>query len=91
MGRVGDKVKGWKPGIMMVMVQMVGAGLNIFYKLAATDGMNMKILVAYRFLIASAFIVPLALYVDRYLTVKHHFQFYFVLYRSTNCGYYRTI
>lgn len=49
----------------MVLVQTMFAGANIFYKLAANDGMNVKILVAYRFLFASAFMIPLALYVER--------------------------
>lgn len=72
----GDNIKKWQPGLLMVMVQIIGAGLNIFYKLAANDGMSMKIMVAYRFLIASAFIVPIALYVDRYLPLCFIFIFY---------------
>ncbi|KAM7482237.1 hypothetical protein LguiB_006820 [Lonicera macranthoides] len=51
--------------MMMVVVQIVVAGVNIFYKLAANDGMSLRVLVAYRFLFAAAFVLPLALYLDR--------------------------
>ncbi|XP_028095523.1 WAT1-related protein At1g68170-like [Camellia sinensis] len=41
------------------------AVVNIFYKMAANDGMKMTVLIAYRFLFASAFILPLALFLER--------------------------
>ncbi|KAA8536507.1 hypothetical protein F0562_028985 [Nyssa sinensis] len=65
MGKICNTVHGLKPTLLMVVVQLVMAGMNIFYKLAANDGMSLRVLVAYRFLLAAAFIVPLALYVER--------------------------
>nr|CAB53493.1 CAA303720.1 protein [Oryza sativa] len=50
----------------MVVVQVVFAGVNIFYKLAVVcDGMDMRVLVAYRYLFASAVLAPLAYFVER--------------------------
>lgn len=54
-----------KPTILMVFVQFAFAGANVLYKLAVNDGMSSKVLVAYRFLFATAFIVPLALIFER--------------------------
>ncbi|GMH29185.1 hypothetical protein Nepgr_031028 [Nepenthes gracilis] len=54
-----------KPLIVMVIVQFTYAGLNFFYKLAANDGMNLRILVVYRFLFAAAFTAPLAFFFER--------------------------
>lgn len=44
----------------------MSAGVNIFYKLAVLDGMDMRVLVAYRYLFASAFLAPLAYFIERY-------------------------
>ncbi|KAL1807551.1 hypothetical protein ACET3Z_024541 [Daucus carota] len=55
---------GLKPTLVMIVVQMSFSAMNIFYKLAAMDGMNLNILVAYRFLFAAAFMLPLALLVE---------------------------
>ena len=63
--RVCNSIHGLKATMMMVVVQIVMAGVNVFYKLAANDGMNLRVLVAYRFLFAAAFVLPLALYLDR--------------------------
>ncbi|XP_052204124.1 WAT1-related protein At1g25270-like [Diospyros lotus] len=49
----------------MVVVLASFAGLNVFYKLATNDGMSLRVLVAYRFLFASAFSVPVAIIVER--------------------------
>ncbi|XP_008785911.2 WAT1-related protein At1g25270-like [Phoenix dactylifera] len=54
-----------KPAGGMVLVQLVFAGVNIFYKLAINDGMDMRILVTYRFLFATAFLGPLAFFLER--------------------------
>ncbi|KAF1886512.1 hypothetical protein Lal_00045745 [Lupinus albus] len=54
-----------KAPFVMVVVQVAYAGVSILYKLVAKDGMNLSILMAYRFLFASAFIVPLAFLVER--------------------------
>ncbi|GAB4841168.1 hypothetical protein Ancab_021912 [Ancistrocladus abbreviatus] len=63
--RLWSIMEGLKPIVMMVVVQVAFAGVNIFYKLAANDGMNLRILVAYRFLFAVAFIVPFAFFLER--------------------------
>uniref|UniRef100_A0A7N0TWM9 WAT1-related protein n=2 Tax=Kalanchoe fedtschenkoi TaxID=63787 RepID=A0A7N0TWM9_KALFE len=61
-GRAARRVlEGAKPAALMVVVQTLYAGVNVFYKLAANDGMNLRVLVAYRLLFAAAFMVPLAL------------------------------
>ncbi|XP_059653384.1 WAT1-related protein At1g68170-like [Cornus florida] len=65
MERICNAVHGLKPVMMMVVVNMAMAGVNVLYKLAANDGMSLRVLVAYRFLFAAAFIVPLAFYVER--------------------------
>ncbi|KAF8411629.1 hypothetical protein HHK36_004187 [Tetracentron sinense] len=66
MGRdLGHIINGMKPAMVMVVVQIVFAGVNVFYKLATNDGMNLKILVAYRYLFATASLVPLAFIVER--------------------------
>ncbi|KAK4793464.1 hypothetical protein SAY86_023899 [Trapa natans] len=54
-----------KPVAVMVLVQVVYAGLNIVYKLAANDGMNLRLVVAYRFLFGTAVMVPLAFFMER--------------------------
>ncbi|KAL9236029.1 hypothetical protein vseg_010742 [Gypsophila vaccaria] len=49
----------------MVIAQITFAFVNILYKVAANDGMNLRILIAYRFLFGSAFLVPLAFFIER--------------------------
>lgn len=70
MGKICDKVHGLKPIIMMVFIQIGYAGMTLLYKLASNDGMSLRILIAYRFLFASATVLPLALYFDRYSTFR---------------------
>ncbi|KAK3012192.1 hypothetical protein RJ639_010887 [Escallonia herrerae] len=65
MGKIWNVIHGLKPAMMMVIVQIALAGVSVFYKLASNDGMSMRVTVAYRFLFAAAFVVPLALYVER--------------------------
>ncbi|RLM65682.1 WAT1-related protein [Panicum miliaceum] len=62
-GGSGDDVA--RPVAAMVLVQVVFAGVNIFYKLAVSDGMDMRVLVAYRYIFASAFLAPLAYFIER--------------------------
>lgn len=59
------KLQGLKPVIVMVIVQTSYAGMNILNKLAADDGMNLAVLVAYRLLSAAAFVLPLAFFFER--------------------------
>ncbi|KAF8660021.1 hypothetical protein HU200_058106 [Digitaria exilis] len=54
----------------MVVVQVIFAGVNIFYKLAVSDGMDMRVLVAYRYLFASAFLAPLAYFIERVVVLS---------------------
>ncbi|OAY75860.1 WAT1-related protein [Ananas comosus] len=40
-------------------------GVNVFYKLAINDGMDLRVLVAFRYLFATAFLAPLAFFFER--------------------------
>lgn len=55
-----------KPAMVMVVVQILFAGMNVLYKLVANDGMNLRILIAYRMMFAAAFMIPIALVFERY-------------------------
>ncbi|KAK8699920.1 hypothetical protein V6N13_018328 [Hibiscus sabdariffa] len=65
MEQIFNILHGLKPAMLMVVVQMVFAGVNVLYKLAVIDGMSFKVMVAYRFIFASALMIPLALFVER--------------------------
>ncbi|XP_044490874.1 WAT1-related protein At1g68170-like [Mangifera indica] len=54
-----------KPALVMVVVQVIYAGATIFYKLAIIDGMSFSIIVAYRFIISTAIMLPFAFFVER--------------------------
>ncbi|XP_031259819.1 WAT1-related protein At1g09380-like [Pistacia vera] len=54
-----------KPAFFMVVVQVAYAVVNVLYKLAANDGMSLSVIVAYRFIFATVFTVPLALILER--------------------------
>lgn len=62
---IKKRMNGAKPAILMVIVQASFAGVNVVYKLAANDGMKLRLVVAYRLLFATAFITPLALFFER--------------------------
>ena len=66
MERICRVLQGLKPALLMVLVQVAFAAVNVLYKLAANDGMNLKIIVAYRFIFATAFMAPLAFIVERF-------------------------
>ncbi|KXG27497.1 WAT1-related protein At1g68170 [Sorghum bicolor] len=72
-----------KPVAAMVAIQVMSAGVNIFYKLAVSDGMDMRVLVAYRYLFASAFLAPLAYFIERKRRTKLTWR---VLVMSFICG-----
>ncbi|EOX92386.1 Auxin-induced protein 5NG4, putative isoform 1 [Theobroma cacao] len=57
--------QGLKPVVIMLLVQAVLAGVNVMYKLAVVDGMSMRVLISYRFIFATVFILPLALILER--------------------------
>ncbi|KAI4318782.1 hypothetical protein MLD38_032449 [Melastoma candidum] len=56
---------GLKSPFMMVLVQVALAISNILYKLAASRGMSLKIIVAYRLVLATAFLGPIAFFYER--------------------------
>ncbi|KAL1557798.1 WAT1-related protein-like protein [Salvia divinorum] len=65
MGKLYKILDALKPMMMMVTVQVALAGVNILYKLVANTGMSLPILIAYRFIFASATVAPLALVLER--------------------------
>ncbi|XP_054800461.1 WAT1-related protein At1g25270-like [Prosopis cineraria] len=72
-----------KPAMLMVVAQIGGVGLNVLYKLAVDDGMNLRVLIAYRFIFATGFISPLALIVGRNKRPKMTWT---VLFQAFLCG-----
>ncbi|XP_054797521.1 WAT1-related protein At1g25270-like [Prosopis cineraria] len=54
-----------KAACMMIVVQVAYAGVSILYKMVANEGTSLSVLMAYRFLFASAFMLPLAFFMDR--------------------------
>jgi hypothetical protein len=66
-GTGGGSMEGLKSVLGMILVQTGFAGMNIFYKLAIDDGMDLRILTAYRYAFATVFLVPLAFILERYV------------------------
>jgi hypothetical protein len=64
-GGGGGVVDGAKPAVAMVAVEFVFSALQIFIKLALDDDMDVRVLVAYRLMFASAFLCPLAFLIER--------------------------
>ncbi|XP_022762929.1 WAT1-related protein At1g25270-like isoform X2 [Durio zibethinus] len=83
MGRIGNLVHGLKPPMLMVVVQAIFAGINLMYKLAANDGMSLRIIVAYRFMFATVVMVPLAVILERKSLRKINRM---VLFQAFLCG-----
>ncbi|KAL8155928.1 hypothetical protein AgCh_001106 [Apium graveolens] len=54
-----------KPTILMVIAETIMGVNNVLYKLAVDDGFDLRILVTYRFIFAAAFMVPVALFIER--------------------------
>lgn len=67
--KLWNMIHGLKATIFMVVVQISLGGVSIFYKLASNDGMSMRVMVAYRFLFAAATVIPLALFLERFLII----------------------
>lgn len=92
MEKVRNIVNGLKPTLFMIMVQTTFAVVNVFYKLAADDGMNLSVLIAYRFIFAAAFMLPLAFVVERFtnsslyiyicLFLRYHKIYIVIIYTS---------
>ncbi|KAL5854910.1 hypothetical protein ACOSQ4_004712 [Xanthoceras sorbifolium] len=53
-------------------------GLNVFYKLAANDGMSLQVIIAYRFIFATTSMIPLALFLESQILLC------FVFYANSN-------
>ncbi|KAK4564169.1 hypothetical protein RGQ29_006307 [Quercus rubra] len=83
MGYLCNVIQSSKPGILMVVGQMVYAGMNILYKLVSENGVNLRILIAYRMLFATAFMVPLALIFERKTRPK---LTWVVMFQAFLCG-----
>ncbi|KAL5578293.1 hypothetical protein UlMin_019992 [Ulmus minor] len=64
-GPIFETLDGLKPALLMVIVQVGGSAVNVLLKLADNDGMSLKIIIAYRFILATVFILPLALIFER--------------------------
>ncbi|KDP46086.1 hypothetical protein JCGZ_06597 [Jatropha curcas] len=73
-----------KPILLMVVAQLSFSGVNVFYKLASYDGMNLRVLIAYRFIFASAFLIPLALIFERKIRPKLTKT---ILFQAFLCGF----
>lgn len=52
----------------MVLIQIAFAGVNVLFKMAAKVGMSSRVIVAYRFIFATAVVAPLALIFERYVS-----------------------
>lgn len=66
----------------MVIFQVGYAVVNVFYKLAANDGMSFRVLAAYRFIFATAFMLPLALFLERYAIYIYYDKY--IIYTALN-------
>jgi hypothetical protein len=64
-GSCAAAVRGARPAVGMVVVELAFSALQIFIKLALDDGMDVRVLVAYRLMFATAFLCPLAFLVER--------------------------
>jgi drug/metabolite transporter (DMT)-like permease len=56
-----------RPYLIVVILQLLYAGMNILSKLALGDGMSTYVFTNYRHLIAFIVIAPFAAYYERYL------------------------
>ncbi|KAM6554400.1 hypothetical protein CsatB_015162 [Cannabis sativa] len=72
-----------KPALLMMVAQIAYAGVNVLYKLAANDGMSLKVIVAYRFLFATVFIFPFAFFIERKIRPKLTWK---ILFQAFFCG-----
>ncbi|XP_058780519.1 WAT1-related protein At1g25270-like isoform X2 [Vicia villosa] len=77
-------IDGVKAAFLMVVVQIAYAVVSILYKLVAdNNGMSLCVLVAYRYLFASIFMVPLAYFAERKSKPKITAE---VLFQAFLCG-----
>ncbi|XP_019424688.1 PREDICTED: WAT1-related protein At1g25270-like [Lupinus angustifolius] len=80
---IWNVVHGLKAVLLMVMVQIAFGGVNVLYKLAVNDGMDLRVVVAYRLVFATSFIAPLALILERKKRAK---MTWMILFQSFLCG-----
>ncbi|MED6121856.1 hypothetical protein PIB30_033971 [Stylosanthes scabra] len=77
----------WKvvklPVLPMVVAQIANACAYVLFKLAVNDGMSRRVLVAYRYIFATAFITPLACILERGARTKITKT---ILFQSFLCG-----
>ncbi|KAE9591869.1 hypothetical protein Lalb_Chr20g0123261 [Lupinus albus] len=83
MKNIWHVVHGLKAVMLMVMVQIAFGGVNVLYKLAVNDGMDLRVVVAYRLVFATSFIAPLALILERQKRAK---MTWMILFQSFLCG-----
>ncbi|KAF7041422.1 hypothetical protein CFC21_051219 [Triticum aestivum] len=62
---VGSVLEAARPVAAMVVVEFVFSAMQIFIKLALDDGMDVRVLVAYRPMFGAAFLCPIAFLVER--------------------------
>ncbi|KAK8566154.1 hypothetical protein V6N13_021225 [Hibiscus sabdariffa] len=63
--KLWEMVEKGKVVTVLLVVQAALAGVIVFYKLAVVDGMSMRVLIAYRFIFATACVTPLAFVFER--------------------------
>lgn len=83
MRNIIEMLHGMKAALMMLMVQVLFATMNVFYKLAINDGMSVRVLTAYRLIFATAATLPLALLFERKNRPKLTWR---VVFMSFFCG-----
>ncbi|GKV23872.1 hypothetical protein SLEP1_g33555 [Rubroshorea leprosula] len=64
MGQIGNFINSLKAPALMTLVQFLNSGINVFYKLAANDGMSLRVIIAYRLMIATVVSTPFALFLE---------------------------
>lgn len=62
-----EAIENAKPVLLMIVVQSIYAASGIMLKMVAADG-GLGVLIAYRFVFSSLFVVPFALLYERYLS-----------------------
>ncbi|ESQ34195.1 hypothetical protein EUTSA_v10009731mg, partial [Eutrema salsugineum] len=74
---------GMKPVILMSVAQVALAGGSIFFKLAICSGASLPVLIAYRFVLSTAVMVPLAFFFNRGKRPKMTWK---IIFQSFLCG-----
>nr|GMC57230.1 WAT1-related protein At1g25270-like [Ipomoea batatas] len=70
MERSGEKKQFWnfvhglKPVMMMITANIFFSGMSILYKIASTKGISLRIIIAYRFIIAAVLSLLIAFYTE---------------------------